>query len=345
MPYCHKCGAKLDEDAKFCHVCGTPVGVTPATRFERRPRTRVFIPSMFLIALLVMAMVVVGFLFLPVRAVKFTQSEEVAFHPGIEMLNLNFSADIAQVNVVFEDLADRLVTLNVSATGDVGILAPSDPLNVTFDHAFKGNKLMVISRVNGVAGWPWLFGLHVVCDLRVDLSMRVTMNVKTSVGKIVMSTKTGVVFDSLKLEAITGGVEASLVSNVAVNGDVSVRTTTGGIDFSWEDVNVTGDALVEVGTTTGGVNVNVTQNRGLPANVTLNAEATTGGVRLDMTIHDNVGANIESSTAVGGIDVHKTGFSGTKSPLQSDNYPASSNFIVSLHTTTGGVNVNATYTP
>jgi CBS domain-containing protein len=25
LPYCSKCGAKLKEDDKFCHVCGTPV--------------------------------------------------------------------------------------------------------------------------------------------------------------------------------------------------------------------------------------------------------------------------------------------------------------------------------
>jgi uncharacterized membrane protein len=30
MHYCHKCGAKLEENAKFCHVCGIPVNaVTP----------------------------------------------------------------------------------------------------------------------------------------------------------------------------------------------------------------------------------------------------------------------------------------------------------------------------
>jgi uncharacterized membrane protein len=30
MHYCHKCGAKLEENARFCHVCGVPVdAVTP----------------------------------------------------------------------------------------------------------------------------------------------------------------------------------------------------------------------------------------------------------------------------------------------------------------------------
>jgi len=35
MPFCWKCGAKLDEDAKFCPTCGTPVA-PPATKPEKR---------------------------------------------------------------------------------------------------------------------------------------------------------------------------------------------------------------------------------------------------------------------------------------------------------------------
>ena len=25
MPHCHKCGAELEENARFCHACGTPI--------------------------------------------------------------------------------------------------------------------------------------------------------------------------------------------------------------------------------------------------------------------------------------------------------------------------------
>lgn len=34
MPFCKKCGAELNEDAKFCNSCGTPVGA------EKRVRPR-----------------------------------------------------------------------------------------------------------------------------------------------------------------------------------------------------------------------------------------------------------------------------------------------------------------
>jgi uncharacterized membrane protein YvbJ len=29
VPYCQRCGTKLEEDAHFCHRCGTPVGTFP----------------------------------------------------------------------------------------------------------------------------------------------------------------------------------------------------------------------------------------------------------------------------------------------------------------------------
>jgi hypothetical protein len=38
-----------------------------------------------------------------------------------------------------------------------------------------------------------------------------------------------------------------------------------------------------------------------------------------------------------------TGFNGTKSELQSNNYPASSNFIINLQTITGGIDTSAVY--
>jgi uncharacterized membrane protein YvbJ len=30
VPYCQRCGTKLEEDAHFCHRCGTPVGTFQA---------------------------------------------------------------------------------------------------------------------------------------------------------------------------------------------------------------------------------------------------------------------------------------------------------------------------
>jgi len=91
------------------------------------------------------------------------------------------------------------------------------------------------------------------------------------------------------------------------------------------------------------VGVNVTQNKKLSGNVTMNAETTTGEVNFAIVIHDDVGTTIESHTSVGGISVEQGGFSGNQSLLQSTNYPAGSNFLVKLATTTGGIRIDASY--
>ena len=89
--------------------------------------------------------------------------------------------------------------------------------------------------------------------------------------------------------------------------------------------------------------MDITQSRQLEGNVTLNAQTTTGGVNFAMTIRNEVGARISAGTTVGGINIQQQGFSGNQAPVESDNYPALSNFIVNLATTLGGIDVNAVY--
>ncbi len=92
--------------------------------------------------------------------------------------------------------------------------------------------------------------------------------------------------------------------------------------------------------------MDVKQDEELRGNITLKAEATTGGVTFTINIRGDVGAKIESSATIGGIEVDRqVRFSGTTSLLESDNYRAGSNFEVSLKTTTGGIDINAKYTP
>jgi len=347
LPFCKKCGAELDEDARFCPNCGTPVAppvAEPERRIKREERRPISTLAIVLIALVVTAAVIVALAFLPVRAVDVSESRDVPYQAGVDTLNLDFNADVAGVNVAFEDLVGKLVTLDVSATGRVGVFGSTDVFNLTFDDAIVGNVLTVTSEVDTGLGWhPWL---RVTCDIIIDPSMNTSLNVKTSTGGIVMSTQAGVVLNSLSLEATTGGVEANLVKDVVVAGDVSVKSTTGGAKFSWDNLIVTNDVLVNVKTTTGGVDVNVKQKVGLLGNVTLKAETTTGGVDFAIDIEDNIGAKIESSVTTGGIDiVRKDEFSGTGSLLRSTNYPAGSNFNVSLKTTTGGIDIDAKYTP
>ena len=356
MPYCWKCGAELDEDAKFCPTCGTSVAppvTEPMRRRIERKRRPISTLAIVLIVILVFAAATVVLAFLPVRAVDVSESRDVLFQTDVDTINLDFAVDVALVNVAFEDLPGKLLTLKVSATGRVGLfISPPQPeelFDLTFDDTIVNNVLTVTSDVDTLGDGlprPWLSWLHVTCDIRIDPSMNASLDVKTSTGGIVMDTQASVILNSLRLEATTGGVEANLVEDVVVAGDVSVKTTTGGVKFSWDNMIVTKDVQVNAITTTGGVDVDVTQDEGLLGNVTLRAEATTGGVDFAIDIRGDVGAKIESSVTTGGINIDRqVGFSGTTSLLQSDNYPDSGNFNVSLKTVTGGIDIDAEYTP
>ena len=343
MPYCWKCGAELKEDDKFCPACGTPVGapkVEPERRMKRKPISTL---AIVLITLFVSAAVIVAIAFLPIRAVDITESRDAPYQTGVDTLDLDFTADVAQVNVAFEDLSGKLVTLDVSVTGRVGVFGSLDVLDLTFDSTTDGNVLTVTSEVDIISRYSW--SLNVTCDILIDPSMKASLDVKTSTGGIILNTQAGVVLDSLSLEATTGGVEAKLVENIRIDGDISLMTTTGSVKLSWDNVIVTKNLLVNGITTTGGVNVDINQDEELAGNITLRAEATTGGVDLTIAIQDDVGAKIESSVTTGGIDIDRqVGFSGTESSLQSDNYPANTNFDVTLKTITGGIDIDAEYT-
>ena len=301
-------------------------------------------PALILIALLFSAFIIIAaFMYMPINPASFSESQGVSYSEGIDTLRLNFSGGISLVNVQFENMSDKLVQLNVSASGGVSIFASSKPVNVTFDHSISDNILTVNARVITNSGWSWLPWLNVTCNLYIHPSLKSSLNVKTTVGKILFDTKTGVTLNSLNLEAGTGQIEAKLVENTTVKGDVSAKTTTGHLRFSWNNVKAQNNVSVTAQTVTGAIDLNVLQNSSIPANVTLNAQATTGAIDLGITIHDDVAAIVKSTGATGGINFSQTGFNGTKSELQSNNYPTNSNFIINLQTTTGGIDIKAVY--
>lgn len=260
-------------------------------------------------------------------------------------LDLNLSANVANVNIVFENLPNKLVTLNTSMTGGAGIFYAPAMLQVTFENSVSGNLLTVVSTVNTPFGWLRPMLLNITCDLRIDTSLASSLNIRTSLGKILLLSKSGVTINFLNLESTTGEINAQLPENSIVGGNVSLKAVTGGVDLTWHSVNVTNNIFVTTRTTTGGISVDVMQDDGLQRDVAVNTEATTGGIDFAIDMKGDVGAKIQSSITTGSISVaRQIRFTGDKSPLQSDNYPATHNFNVTLKTTTGGITLDAKYT-
>jgi hypothetical protein len=345
MPYCRKCGAELDETARFCHVCGTPVTPVAATKPTAPTRRRpvYLLPVAILIAVLLMAVVISALLFLPFYPVHFNQTDQVA-KANVGNLLVDFQADVANVNIFFQKLPGNMVVLNVTADGNVGVLDdPNHAVNVTFNHETANNSAVVIAGVSRAARWPISYSLNVNCNMYIDPSANLSLTFRLGVGNIVMDADTKMTLQNLDLETTTGSVDVSLSKGVTVAGFVSIKSTVGTVQFRMDNADVSGDVTVNLQSTTGLVNLDLAATQNLSGNVTVNARTTTGSVNLFMVIDNDVGARIESATSVGRITVNVQRFLGNQTPLQSDNYPAGSNFLVDLRTTTGGININADY--
>jgi len=345
MPYCRKCGAKLDETARFCPACGTPVAAVAAGTKQTAPKRKPFyiLPVAILMAVLVSAVVIGALLFLPLYPVNFNQTNQVP-EADTDNLFLDFQADVAQVNIFFENLPGNMVVLNVTADGSVGIFDdPNQAVNVTFSHQATNNSVVVIASVSQATRWPILHNVNVKCDVYIDPSANLTLQARSSVGSIVMDTDTAVTLQRLYLETTTGSVDVGLSKGAVAAGFVSLKTTTGAVQFRMDKADVSGNCSVNLQSTTGSVNVDLAATQRLSGNVTVNARTTTGSVNLHMVIDSDVGARIESDTNLGRITLDAQRFSGNQSPIQSNNYPAGSNFLVNLRTETGGISINAAY--
>jgi len=343
MSVCTKCGAELFENAIFCAKCGSPV-VPPTTGSERPKEERItrWILPIVMVVVLIIALILVNLVLIPWQPVSIEEHREVSYQEGVEFINLDFSADVAQIDISFDDLNDKFIHLDVIATGGEGIFGSTDEFNLTFDDDISGNILTVSSELETGRGWH---SVKVTCDIVIDNSLNTSLDIKSITGGVKFTSRTDVVLETINLEATTGEVELNLVKDVVLTDDISLETTTGNTELIWDNVNVTKDILVDIKTTTGEVNVNIKQHEELQGDISVDVEVTTGGIDFSIDIKDDIGAKISSGTTTGGIDIKRQiGFSGTESLLQSDNYPAGHNYNINLETTTGGIDIVAEHT-
>jgi hypothetical protein len=280
----------------------------------------------------------------PLKAVNFSQSNSAAAVDGVDMVRLNFQADVAEINLIPTSLSGELVRVDVSASGSMGLFGSADrPVQFSFSNQTSEGTLTVSSKVTREDMWPFSFNLQVICDVYVDRSVVLDVTVQTTVGTVTLDTdQSPVTFKELNLRSTTGRMQTTLSSGTVLDGDVSVSSTTGSINFLFNG-QVVRKTAINLGTTTGAINVGISQAGTLGGDVSLDVTTTTGSIDCAVTVGDNVGSQIISQTSTGSISVDAQNFIGDKSPISSTNYPAADNINVNLATTTGSIHVLATY--
>lgn len=91
MPYCRRCGALLEENARFCHKCGTQVVAFPPIPAIMKPtkENAVSAATIVLIAVVAVAVIVSVIVFATVYSVNFNQTND-ANQTNTNKLSFNY---------------------------------------------------------------------------------------------------------------------------------------------------------------------------------------------------------------------------------------------------------------
>ena len=141
--------------------------------------------------------------------------------------------------------------------------------------------------------------------------------------------------NTIGLDYTTAGVNITLGSSVNYTLDVDV--STGGIDVNLIDGAHIGD--VSLTTTTGGIDLVMTDAVVLIGNATFDLDTTTGSVAVVVDLPTGVGGSVECAVGVGSVDITAAGWTQiTSNHYESSNYDtASQTLTVIVETSTGGV--------
>ncbi len=102
MPYCRSCGTKLEENARFCHKCGTPVVTSvppvPAATMKPARNDPLFLVGIVIAAVVISAVIIGAIIFLVFFHVNFGQNN--SNQSNFNTLNLIFNAIVHKTGAV-----------------------------------------------------------------------------------------------------------------------------------------------------------------------------------------------------------------------------------------------------
>lgn len=344
MTYCRRCGTKLDENAHFCQKCGTPVTtyVPPAPPVPTKPirNDPIIIGAIVLIAILVGGVVIAALLAAPFSNVNIEQNIQDD-SANVEKLNFNFESTAARVNVFTQNVDNNNFVISIEGAASKGNFGGNtgNPVQVTIYNETANGVQTVTAKLEESTAFS---RFNVVCNIYVNPALVLNLNVTSQAGQVSLTADKPATFESLNLQASAGAVGANL-QNSTVAGNLTLRTQAGTIDFRTNQIIIEGNNTVDLNSNAGSVNMDITQTQNLQGNLRVNAVTNLGSINVELQLDGNVGSRIISQTNLGSINTNVQHFSGDKSPIQSDNYPASSNIEINSQTNLGSININAVY--
>jgi len=346
LPYCRKCGAKLDEDAHFCHKCGTPVAsysyASPANSAPSKPirNDPVVIGAIVLVSILIVGVVVAAFFAASFSIINIEQTYQDNT-VDVSKLNLNFETEAAQVNVFTQDVNDNNFVIGIQGSASKGMFGGNSdsPMQFTlYNDTVNGVQTVTVKLEESTAFSRY----KVICNIYLNPALTLNLNITSQAGQVSIINDKPATFESINLQASAGSVGANL-QNATIVGNVALKTQAGTVDFRTSEMLVEGNSTFDLHSNAGSVNMDITQTKTLQGNLQINATTELGSINVGLFIDGDVGAKITSQTNLGSIHTNLQYFSGNQSPIQSDNYPATSNIEMNVRTNLGGINLNAAY--
>jgi len=346
LPYCRRCGTKLDEDAHFCHKCGTSVATysyaSPASLAPLKPirNDPVVIGAIVLVSILVVGVVVAALLAAPFSNVTIGQTYQDDT-VNVNKLNLNFETNAAQVNVFTQNLTNNNFIIGIQGSASKGIFGGNSdsPLQFNlYNDTINGIQTVTVKLEESIAFSRY----DVVCNIYLNPALILNINITSQAGQVSLINDKPTILESINLQASAGSVGANF-QNATIVGNVTLKTQTGTIDFRTSEITVEGNSTVDLHSNAGSVTMDIAQTKPLQGSLQLNASTQLGSVNVGLSIDGDVGAKIISQSNLGNIHTNLENFSGNQSPVQSDNYPSTSNIEINSRTNLGSININAAY--
>ncbi len=293
MPYCWKCGSKVDKDARFCPKCGASISEPIIT--ETKPAKKVAKRSPWiawaLVAIIIVAVLGVAWvfspLFFPLGNYKAYDTKSYSGSVPVDDVYLEVDNFNGPIWISTWDNAAYKIDLSIEARGTSPDEAEDNlnSLKVNFDESVaKGQKRLILKYdVPFLAHSKYQIEVNVVLptDAIIDLDLgssngAIYLNDVTG-GTFRMETSNGqLVFDNVYAESIAGTTSNGRVEGNFEARDVVITTSNARIDLS------------------------------IPCTITseYDLETTNGNIKLAVSSSTEVGYDLDLSTSNGDVEIN-----------------------------------------